>query len=439
MPVREYKMKKSTLLALIVLMFVLFVSSANAQVIRAPMQDETGELEVEYLKDYRKSVWENLVNDMFSNEQMIRELSEYKMTYGDAVMRFAVDIAGEKPEAGYPLYIALHGGGWSDTPDINDSQWQDMMSYYFDELECGIYIAVRGVRDTWDTHFNPESYPLYDRLIEYLILTGEVDPNRVYLEGFSAGGDGVYQISARMPDRFAAVNMSSGHPNDVSIVNLFNLPIQLQAGEFDEAYDRNTMTAVYGLRLDSLESEFPGGYEHRTLIHYDRGHNYEDYDRKPAAVMADVNGWLYKSVRDTIMADSFPPDYMDVFTRNPIPDMVRWDLDTRAELRETNCFYYLMADRSARGTVFVTHEKNAFFIDVNDLEGDFWILFNEDMIDFNKPVHFELENGSVDAELVPEMSWLEFTTQDRSDPNFQFEAAVSYQWLLDNISAPAAN
>ena len=55
-----------------------------------------------------------------------------------------------------------------------------------------------------------------------MIVYEGVDPNRVYLTGFSAGGDGVYQITARMNDRFAATNMSAGHHNWVNFENLYN-------------------------------------------------------------------------------------------------------------------------------------------------------------------------------------------------------------------------
>ena len=37
-----------------------------------------------------------------------------------------------------------------------------------------------------------------DRLIENLVVFEGVDPNRVYLLGYSAGGDGVYQLAPRM-------------------------------------------------------------------------------------------------------------------------------------------------------------------------------------------------------------------------------------------------
>ncbi|MBO7386012.1 MAG: hypothetical protein J6U63_06720, partial [Clostridia bacterium] len=239
------------------------------------------------LENERREVWEEYIRRRLDDETLKTETAGQALVFGGVTMRYTVEVIGDKPEGGYPLYIALHGGGQSDTPDINDQQWGHMQVYYRRWLKCGVYVAVRGVRDTWDTHFNPESYPLYDRLIEYMILTQDVDPNRVYLEGFSAGGDGVYAVAPRMADRFAAANMSSGHPNGVNLTNLYNLPMQLQAGEFDTAYDRNTVTAEYGIYLDRLAKEAGGGYEHRTLIHFGAGHNYADYSPMPLPVMRD--------------------------------------------------------------------------------------------------------------------------------------------------------
>ncbi len=142
---------------------------------------------------------------------------------------------------------------------MNNSQWAHMASYYQNSVKNGVHVNPRGVRDTWDCHFNPESYPLYDRLIENMIAFYDVDPNRVYLTGFSAGGDGVYAIVAKMPDRFAAANMSAGHPNGLPLWNLYNMPLLLQVGENDTAYDRNIVTAQYGQLLDGYQEELSGG------------------------------------------------------------------------------------------------------------------------------------------------------------------------------------
>ena len=310
--------------------------------VEAQETPESSAIDLGAIGQARAAAWDVFREQKLADKRLKAETAERAMKFGDATMRYTLQVIGDKPENGYPLYIAMHGGGSDDTPDLNDEQWAEMGVYYSDDLECGVYVAVRGVRDTWDTHFNPESYPLYDRLISYMILTQDVDPNRVYLEGFSAGGDGVWAISTRMPDRFAAANMSSGHPNGVPLYNLHQLPMQLQAGEFDTDYDRNTVTAQYGLKLDELQKEY-GGFKHRTLVHYDCGHNYEDSVREPIPVMTDVAAWLEKGDRTHEDVDSFPPDYMDAFVRDPLPKSVIWDLSTRAESRQTESFYYLRA------------------------------------------------------------------------------------------------
>ena len=422
------------LLLILVLVLVCGALPAHAEILTAPMAKDGDELDPESLEDQRQQTWDFWRETMLADETLTEETENRVMTFGDAAMRYTVETFGEMPEGGYPLYIAMHGGGSSDTPDLNDSQWEDMQSYYTGGLDCGVYVAVRGVRDTWDTHFNPESYPLYDRLIEYMILTENVNPNKVYLTGFSAGGDGVYAVGARMADRFAAANMSSGHPNSISMVNFYHLPIQLQAGEFDTDYDRHIVTAEYGVLLDELQSVYEDGYEHRTLIHKDRGHNYEDYDREPVEVYADIYGYLSGEDSSTELADSYAPDWLSQFERDPLPATIRWDLGTRAELRDTDAFYYLSADEDAQGIIQVYQEGNYVLLAPEDFDGNFRILFNEEMIDFSEPVHFEFPNlGGLDVMLVPEEYWLKYTTFDRGDPYFQFEAAVSYEWLLENL------
>ena len=388
-------------------------------------------MDVDKLAEERAAVWEAYAAKMLSDSALQQETEDQAMVFGDATMRYFVTVIGNKPEDGYPLYIALHGGGSSDTPDFNDSQWGDMQNYYSYALKCGVYVAPRGVRDTWDTHFNPESYPLYDRLIQYMILTQDEDPNRVYLEGFSAGGDGVYAIAPRMADRFAAANMSSGHPNGVSMINMKNLPIQLQAGEFDTAYNRHTVTAEYDGYLNDLQAEY-GGYEHRTLIHYNSGHNYADYNRKSIACMNDPQKWLKEGDRSFGMLDSFPPDYMKQFTRNPLPEEVIWDLATRAELREVDSFYYLSAPKETKeGLIRASYDRDANRVTVNteEVNGEFSILLNEQMVDFEKPIAFIVNGAEITVKVNPDRAVLEKTTAERGDPNYQFEAEIAYAEL----------
>ena len=423
------------IISLIMLLAVLTLSALSAAASGTGFVPETpvtlpgNAVRTEDLAAARAKAWNSYRENMLADETLRRETEEQAIAFGDAVMRYTLEVYGEKPENGYPLYIAMHGGGYSDTPDTNDMQWAIMSGYYAEALECGVYVAVRGVRDTWDTHFNPESYPIYDRLIRYMILTQEVDPDRVYLEGFSAGGDGVWAIAPRMADRFAAANMSSGHPNGVRLYNLYRLPMQLQAGEYDEAYDRNLVTAEYGLQLDELSERFDG-FEHRTLIHYDCGHNYEDFDRIPIPVMSDPGAWLTQGDRSFVLVDSFPPDYMDAFVRDPLPESVIWDLGTRADTREVNSFYYLSAPWSIKqGLIRACFDRqaNRVVIGTEEVNGEFSVLLNERMIDFARPVTFVVDGAEHVLTLTPDRKILEETTVERGDPNYQFEARVTFR------------
>ena len=78
------------------------------------------------------------------------EQTVHILTHDGHSMKFMMDI---KPpdEKGYPLYITLHGGGAG--KEGNDHEWNTMFSYYSQSVNHGIYIAVRGITDTWDMHF----------------------------------------------------------------------------------------------------------------------------------------------------------------------------------------------------------------------------------------------------------------------------------------------
>ena len=78
--------------------------------------------------------------------------------------------------------------------------------------------------------FKPHITPLFDRLIENFVVKHRVNPDKVYVLGYSAGGDGVYQIGPGMADRWAAASMMAGHPNDAKPDNLRNIGFGLFMG-----------------------------------------------------------------------------------------------------------------------------------------------------------------------------------------------------------------
>ncbi|MCG6117568.1 MAG: dienelactone hydrolase family protein [Aquimonas sp.] len=190
-----------------------------------------------------------------------------------------------------PLFISLHGGGGT-ASEYNDEQWANQLELGHSYAPAeGIYIAPRAPTDEWDCWHGPTVDALLVRLIDALVAAGTVDPDRVYLMGYSAGGDGVYQLAPRMADRFAAAAMMAGHPNGVSVENLRNLPFAIHMGAQDSAYDRAAEAARYGRTLAALRAADPEGYRHQVRIHANKGHWMDLEDRVAVP-------WMEGFVRD---------------------------------------------------------------------------------------------------------------------------------------------
>lgn len=382
----------------------------------------------EDIENARKYIWQEYVNQVKNDGTRAAEVENRAMTFGEATMKYGILVKGEPEENGYPVYIALHGGGQSDTPDINNSQWVQMGSYYRDSVKNGIYVWPRGVRDTWDCHFNPESYPLYDRLIGNLIVFYGADPNKIYLTGFSAGGDGVYAVAAKMADRFAAANMSAGHPNGLPLWNLYNMPIQLQVGENDDAYERNICTAQYGLLLDEYREQLGGGYEHNTYVHKGFGHNFHDNMGALQKVMEDNGAWLETGESPVVETDTNAVHFLRQYVREPLPERVVWDLSQRADQRTGESFYWLRADRQlteGRIVVSFNRETNSINVEECSVNGEITVLLNNDMLDLFAPVTVNTPAGSDTVTVTPELDLLYETTAERGDYNYQFAARIT--------------
>ena len=203
---------------------------------------------------------------------------------------------GEKPADGRSLWISLHGGG-NTHPAMNDQQWDNQKRLY--RPAEGIYVAPRAPYNDWDMWCKRALDGLYQQLIEMCVAYLDVNPDKVYILGYSAGGDGVWRMAPRMADSWAAASMMAGHPGDVSLLNLRNTPFMIWCGGEDAAYDRNKLDAERGLQMDSLQQADPEGYIHETHI------------------MAGMGHWMMR-------ADTVAVPWMAKYKRNPYPTKVVW-------------------------------------------------------------------------------------------------------------------
>ena len=338
---------------------------------------------------------------------------------------------------------------------VNDGQWKHMQEYYRDSVSVGVYVAPRGITNTWNLHFINRSYELYDKLITYMILCCDVDPNRVYLLGYSAGGDGVYHIAPKMADRWAGANMSAGHPNGVSLVNLYHVPFVIQVGECDSTYNRNKVGAEYGLKLKALKCNYPDGYMNECWLHKGKPHNVSDNDsqQRENLVISDLETWLKGGENPSCLKQNTNAiTWLSQHQRNPIPSHLIWDTGTQTKRRPlyafkevvapSDLFYWLDISgnkntKAKRIEAAVSHDSNTIYIK-NESECGSWIrlLLCDGLVDTKHAVMIEIGGDKFTVKLRPSLATMTRTLLERGDPNFIFESEVvlskadSGQWQI---------
>ena len=314
---------------------------------------------------------------------------------GDKEMPFDFRVFGDAPDAGHSLYISMHGGGGT-AKRVNDGQWRNQIRLY--ELEEGIYVAPRAPTDTWNLWHQAHIDEFFTRLIENMIAFEGINPNRVYLTGYSAGGDGVFQLAPRMADQLAAAAMMAGHPNETKPDGLRNLPFTLHMGERDAAYKRNQKAAEWKEALANLKSKDPEGYEHWVEIHAGKGH------------------WMDRQ-------DAKGVEWMGKFERDIVPNKVVWLQDDVVH----NRFYWLSVPEGqakARAMTVANYDGNQIELVESD-NGELQFLLSDAMMDLDQPVTVKsgdkvLFSGKVDRTIAN----LAATIGDRGDASVAFSARV---------------
>ena len=327
------------------------------------------------------------------------EMKARVLTHGNHKMPFHYTIYGKKPKNGRSLYISLHGGGGT-TKAVNDGQWNNQKRLY--KPAEGVYLAPRAPTNTWNLWHQGHIDPLFDRLIENLIVFEDVDPDRVYLMGYSAGGDGVYQVAPRMADRLAAAAMMAGHPNDSTPHSLRNIGFTIHMGGKDSAYNRNKVAASWGQQLDALRKADPKGYPHLVKIYPNKGH------------------WM-----DRLDAAAVP--WMAKFRRNLHPERIVWRQDDVTHSR----FYWLAVDaknRKGRSTLIASRKGQTIQIETSPVKR-LTIRLDDSMLDLDKPIRIQSGKLKLHEAVVPRtLAALSTTLQERGDPNGVFTAEVSIEW-----------
>ncbi len=311
---------------------------------------------------------------------------------------YTVKTVGRKPAAGWPLFIAMHGGG--NTPkEVNDSQWRIMQNYYRDQTSVGgyLYVALRAPNDTWNGFYDDYVYPLVANLIREFTIFGGVDPNKVFIMGYSHGGYGAFAIGPKMPDHFAAIHCSAGAPTDgeTSAETLRNTVFTYMIGENDHAYGRlercrafdESITKLRGDRADiyPVKMEFRAGFGHGGLPDRDK------------------------------IKEMYPA------VRNPAPRELSWEM-TDGVIHD---FYWLhVANPAKKQEIIVTCRDNRITVQTKEVKAAA-ALVDARLVDFKRPLRLEVNGKSSTVKIQPSLRTLAQTMLERGDPDLAFTAKIN--------------
>lgn len=338
-----------------------------------------------------------LAADAFRAEMADREaeMAAREIRHGDKTMKWNERVFGETPADGRSLWISMHGGGGAPA-EVNDSQWRNQLDLY--QPAEGIYIAPRAPTDNWNLWHEAHIDPMFQRLIENHAILRGVNPDKVYLLGYSAGGDGVWQLAPRMADRFAAASMMAGHPNEATLDGLRNLPFGIFMGAEDAAYDRNKIAAERAAEIARLATADPGGYRHMVRIYQGLGHWMERKD-----------------------AEALP--WMAEFRREAWPRRIVWKQDDVTHDR----FYWLrIPDKAAAkaGDKIVAEVKDGKIVLEGDVPAGTEIRLSDRLLNLDQEIEISVNGRPFRTKPVRRAETIRRTLLERADPAAAASAIV---------------
>jgi predicted esterase len=344
-------------------------------------------------------LWDDAVKTRAASAQ--QELAAQKIVIGDKSLKWMERTFGDAPDGSHSLWITLHGGG-EGTEAENDQNWHGYFGRY--EFPPGsINVAPRAPANTWDMWHVKWVDPLLDRLIADFVLQRGVKPDQVYLIGYSAGGDGVYQLAPRMADYFAAATMCAGHPNQVTPEGLRNLPFFLYMGGDDAAYHRNEVVREFSAKMDALQAADPDGYPHRLTVYPGLPHSMQNREAEAIPRMAPLR-------------------------RSAWPKRVVWKQSGNALHTQ---LYWLQRDADAVRVddVYTAHVDGQNIVIEAPASGKMTLRLSDALLDLDQPIRVSAGGKTIfDGKVSRTLSAINSSLQTREDPDLAATALLPLTW-----------
>jgi predicted esterase len=317
-----------------------------------------------------------------------------RVRFDKHVSPYTVKDVGTRPTNGWALVIAMHGGGGAPKA-LNDSQWRHMQIYYKDHPEAGgyRYLALRAPNDTWNGFYDVYVYPLIANLIRQFVVLGDVDPDKVFIMGYSHGGYGAYAIGPKMPDRFAAIHASAAAATDGETTpkTLRTTPFTVMVGEQDTAFGRYDRNRKFAAAVEALRGDRKDIYPVTVQIVPNNGHTgLPDRDK---------------------IKDLYPA------VRNPVPREITW-LQTDKVVRDL--FWLHCPAPAKKQEINAECRDNTITVTTTTNVPAATVLLDGRLVDFRRPVRLTWNGKTSTHTLQPDLRTLCETLRDRGDAQLAF-------------------
>ena len=346
----------------------------------------------------RRAAWEAYVNAPI-HDGAKKDYDAKEVKFETYLSPYTVKKVGERPPHGWALFIAMHGGG-NAPKNLNDSQWAEMQRHYHDQPASGgyLYLALRAPNDTWNGFYDVYVYPLVDNLIRQFLLFGDVDPDKVFIMGYSHGGYGAFAIGPKMPDHFAAIHASAGAPTDgeTTAKTLRNTIFTYMIGENDHAYGRLDRDRAFDEKVKKLRGDRTDIYP--VTMEFEPGYNHPNLpDREK-------------------IKDMYPA------VRNPVPRELTWEMTDKVI---KNFFWLQTPDPGKKHEIDAICRDNHITVTTTTNVTAADVLLDSRLVDFSQPVIIEVNGHSSTRKLKPSLATFCQTLEEHGDPEMAFSARVN--------------
>ncbi|MGP1421617.1 MAG: hypothetical protein ACTTKI_08570 [Tannerella sp.] len=306
------------------------------------------------IEQQRQWVWEiwKAANGAFAEEKLIdlKPLSETssgrwvlpESLERDAVMPYYWGTKGNnKPKEGFPLYLYLHGSG------DKHQEWATGLTLCtrFDDAPSVYFIPQIPNEGEYYRWWQKAKQFAWEKLLRQALVSGQIDPDRMYIFGISEGGYGSQRLASFYADYLAGAGpMAGGEPlKNAPPENCRNIAFSLLTGADDKGFYRNTLTSYVQEAFRQLHTQDPEHFMHRIELIPGKGHSIDYGPTTP---------WLKQHVR------------------NPHPKHVTWE-DYEMDGRHRQGFYNLYlperTDNAGRKRYEMNITDNTIALQIDDV------------------------------------------------------------------------